>query len=92
MCEKSWLSLESTAKDYLKLHLKELYDNRDDNFANGRDVRNLFENALANQANRLAVKNEITDEELLTLTFDDFSNNFKFGVISSKLGLTSSCF
>lgn len=34
------------------------------NFANGREMRNLFEAALANQANRLATLTEITNEEL----------------------------
>lgn len=40
-------------------------------FANGRDVRNLFERALQHQADRLAEKETITNEELLSLERDD---------------------
>lgn len=73
MCKKSWLKLDSKAENYLKIYLKDLYESRDDNFANGRDVRNLFEKVLANQANRLAIKDNISDEELMLLTYDDFN-------------------
>ena len=47
---------------------------RDKNFANARTVRNFFEAALVNQANRLALDNDITDVELTTLTLDDVKN------------------
>ena len=49
-----------------------MYNNRGENFANGRDVRNLFETVLANQANRMASNLNISDEELSTLTYEDF--------------------
>ena len=49
-----------------------MVDNKPDNFANGRAVRNLFEEVLTAQANRLAPQKEITDEELNTLTYEDF--------------------
>ena len=41
------------------------------NFANARDVRNLFEDAVTRQANRLAGQRECTREELETLIYDD---------------------
>ena len=43
------------------------------NFANARDVRNLFEKAVTRQANRLADKKDCTKEELETLTKDDLA-------------------
>ena len=49
-----------------------MYETRSKNFANGRSVRNFFEEVLTNQANRLAPKKDITDEELNTLTYEDF--------------------
>ena len=52
-----------------------MYEHKSDNFANGRAVRNFFEEVITAQANRLAPKDDITDEELNTLTYEDFLNN-----------------
>lgn len=40
-------------------------------FANARTVRNFFEKAITNQANRLASDPNITDDELCELLLDD---------------------
>ena len=72
MCQDSNLSLDEGAEDYLKQYFKKVYENRSKNFANGRAVRNLFEEVITNQANRLAPQRDITDEELNTLTYEDF--------------------
>jgi SpoVK/Ycf46/Vps4 family AAA+-type ATPase len=72
MCQDSNLSLDEGAEDYLKQYFKKVYENRSKNFANGRAVRNLFEEVITNQANRLAQQSDITDEELNTLTYEDF--------------------
>ncbi|WP_231483672.1 AAA family ATPase [Methanobrevibacter sp. YE315] len=72
MCEESNLTLDAGADKYIKDYFKRLYENRSPNFANGRAVRNLFEEVITNQANRLAPKENITDEELNTLTYEDF--------------------
>ncbi|MBE6507889.1 MAG: AAA family ATPase [Methanobrevibacter sp.] len=72
MCEESNLTLDAAADKYIKDYFKRLYENRSPNFANGRAVRNLFEEVITNQANRLAPKSNITDEELNTLTYEDF--------------------
>ena len=46
---------------------------REANFANARDVRNLFEKAVTAQANRLADKKDASREDLETLTYADVS-------------------
>jgi len=74
MCDDNNLILEDNADEFVKSYFVELYDNRGDNFANGRDVRNLFENVLTNQANRIASNLDISDEELNTLKYEDFNN------------------
>lgn len=51
--------------------LKSHYLTRDKNYANARDVRNFFEVAIVNQANRLANIIDITNEELTKLTLAD---------------------
>ena len=55
----------------MKEHLDELYEDRDRNFGNARDVRNLFEKIVANQANRVAGLENPTDEDICTITTDD---------------------
>lgn len=45
-----------------------------DDFANARDVRNYFEMAIVNQANRLANDINITNDELTQLILDDVKN------------------
>lgn len=46
----------------------------EDNFTNGRYVRNLFENILAKQVNRLALHSDISTEDLNTLILEDFED------------------
>lgn len=72
MAEEANLTLDDGAKQYLKEYFEAMYEHRSSNFANGRAVRNLFEEVITRQANRLAAQSEITDEELNTLTYEDF--------------------
>lgn len=41
-----------------------------DNFANARDVRNIFENVITNQASRLVMADA---ENILTIEAEDFN-------------------
>ena len=72
MAGEANLSVDESGRDYLNQYFTNLVDNKPANFANGRAVRNLFEEVLTAQANRLAPQEEITDEELNTLTYEDF--------------------
>ena len=72
MAEDANLRLDEPAQQYLKEYFEAMYEHRSQNFANGRAVRNLFEEVITRQANRLAMEDEITDEELNTLTYEDF--------------------
>lgn len=72
LCVESNLSLSNDAEIYVKSLFENIYNNREDNFANGREVRNLFEKVLSKQANRLASLDNITDFDLNTLIIDDF--------------------
>jgi len=75
MCKKHKYILEAPAIKPLKRYLANLYENRGSNYANARDVRNLFEKALKKQANRLSptLDNELTDAELMTIAIEDLS-------------------
>ena len=71
MCKKAGLIATETARDLVLKHFEEEYVNRDETFANGREVRNFFERAVVNQANRLAQESYIDDEDVATLTAED---------------------
>ncbi|WP_407432561.1 AAA family ATPase [Methanobrevibacter sp.] len=72
MCENSSLKLDQKADDYLKGLCEDIYNTRGDNFANARQIRNIFENVLTAQANRLSNDDDITDDELMTIVLEDF--------------------
>ena len=66
------MTLSIEAETVLVNYFEWLEYNKPKNFANGREMRNLFETALSNQANRLADKADITNEELNTIEAADF--------------------
>lgn len=65
--------LKATDEALLKAKriLNKAVENKDEAFGNGRFVRNLFEAAITQQANRLASKKHITDEDLSTIEEED---------------------
>ncbi len=71
MCEKNGYTLSDDSRAYAEQYLKELYENRDENFGNARDVRNLFERAVARQSDRVAALEAPSKEELMALTVED---------------------
>jgi ATPase family protein associated with various cellular activities (AAA)/AAA lid domain-containing protein len=71
MCRESKYTLDPEASGYADKLFAEMHENRGDNFANGREVRNLFENAVAQHANRVAGMDQPTDEVLCTLRMQD---------------------
>ena len=64
-------TLDDKAAEYAKTYFKELYEERDENFGNARDVRNVFERAVARQSDRVAVLENPGKEELMALTTAD---------------------
>ena len=71
------MKLSEEAERSLKAYLEWLVQHKDANFANGREMRNLFESALSNQANRLAGVPSITDAELNTIEDEDLPETVK---------------
>ena len=70
-CKPFNMKLSIEAEYCVKEYLHWLVQHKSENFANGREMRNLFELALSNQANRLAEKVDITDDELNEIAKDD---------------------
>ena len=71
MCNEAGYCPNNECLTYVKYFFDNRYQHRDKNFANARDVRNFFEKAAMNQANRLAANLKITDTELTSLILDD---------------------
>ena len=74
-CKLNDMKLSSDARDYLTQYLSKLSNEKSENFANGREMRNLFEKAFTNQANRLSHYNNISDEELNIIKTEDIIVN-----------------
>ena len=73
LCQKAGMSITGEASKKMREYFRNLYDARDENFANARDVRNAFEKILANQSNRLAASadSDLTDAMLQEITLAD---------------------
>jgi hypothetical protein len=70
-CKKNGYILSDDAVPILQDYLNKLYENRGENFANGRTVRNLFDMILVAQGKRLAKISNPTVEQLMLLTKED---------------------
>jgi len=70
-CRKNQYVPDEEAEKFCVDMFNEMYENRDENFGNARDVRNIFERAVTNQANRLAEIEKPTKEDLMKLIKDD---------------------
>ena len=73
MCKKQEYEPNEAGKKYAKEYLAEKSDNRDENFANAREVRNYIERAIARQASRIVKLDEVSDKQLKTLTKSDLT-------------------
>lgn len=59
---------------YMRDYLNRMYNERDKNFGNARDVRNIFERIVSDQANRIVTIDNPDVNELLTITMDDLDD------------------
>ena len=74
---KNGMILNSEAKQYLLEYLEWLVNNKPKNFANGREMRNLYELMYRNIANRMMGKGDYTNEEFVEFTTDDLPTYVK---------------
>lgn len=71
LCESMGYTISSECEDCVRTYFEKRYATRDINFANGRDVRNYFEIAMVNQANRLSTVTDVSNELLSELELED---------------------
>lgn len=70
-CHKYGLRLSEDAKRNLGVFLSTICSEKTENFANAREIRNLFERSIVNQANRLGDLETISNEELGEIVSSD---------------------
>ena len=71
-CKKNGYELDDEAEAYAGEFFAAMYENRDGNFGNGRDVRNQFEDMVVRQANRVAAMESPSKEDLVRFVKADF--------------------
>ena len=64
-------TLDNEAAEAAKKKLIELVDNKDASFANGREVRNIYENIISKQANRVSTLEDPSDDDLCMIVVED---------------------
>ena len=72
-CDSNGYNLSDEAIPLLTEKLNGMFETREEHFGNARAIRNLFEHAINNQANRLVLDNNITDDELMELSIEDIT-------------------
>ncbi len=73
-CERGGYTPDAEAAECARSLLEEVYENRGPNFGNGRDVRNMFENAVVRQANRVAAMPAPEKSDLMQLKKCDLTD------------------
>ena len=73
-CNKYQYKLTEDAEKAVKDEIVRLEAAKGENFANAREVRNLFEKIITNQAARVANLENVDEETLTTITMDDLKD------------------
>lgn len=74
LCNASGYTATSTCLECVKKYFEKRCTEKGINFANGRGVRNYFEMAMVNQANRLSMLSIISNKILSELNLEDVQN------------------
>ena len=73
-CKKNGYTLTEESEKAAAELFTDLYENRSDNFGNGRDVRNCFEDMVVRQSNRVAQLDNPTKEDLMAVLPEDLQD------------------
>lgn len=65
MCDKNGYTVPTETRQIVSEYFDRLYANRDKNFGNARDVRNIFEEMIMRQARRISPMGQSADNETL---------------------------
>lgn len=70
-CNQEEYILDDEASKLIKKIIFNMYNNRNEKFGNGREVRNLFENIVTLQSRRVSSIANPTRKDLMTITYKD---------------------
>ncbi|MBP3894923.1 MAG: AAA family ATPase, partial [Mogibacterium sp.] len=73
-CDKYQYKLTEEAEEAVKKEIERLEATKGENFANAREVRNLFERIITNQASRVSELEDVDEEGLTTITIEDLED------------------
>lgn len=74
MCKESDYTVSIEASEEIRQILEQKYEQRDTNFANAREVRNLYERLIISQANRIFDFSNLTNDVLMRFEKVDVEN------------------
>jgi len=74
LCDKYEYKLSDEAAKIIRQKIETHVANKNEQFSNARDIRNMFETIISNQASRVMTDENITDEELMTITETDIAD------------------
>lgn len=75
-CDKYQYKLTDEAEEVVKKEIERLEAEKGENFANAREVRNLFERIITNQAARVSGIENVDEEGLTVITKEDLEDAF----------------
>ncbi|MBQ7615916.1 MAG: AAA family ATPase [Butyrivibrio sp.] len=76
-CKKYDYKVDESVKHQIRALITSKKIENIDNFANAREVRNLFEEIITNQAKRVSGIENPTEEDMMTITLDDLFDTAK---------------
>ena len=76
MCKANDYELSESARDKIGVYFERLIKTKDDNFANGRLVRNIYADIIMNHARRVISLDKPSKKELCMITDADFSYDY----------------
>ena len=77
-CTQYDYRISEAANDRLMAYFEKIYWERNDEFGNGRDVRNFFEKTITNQSQRMFRLPNASREELMEIVIEDLSLDSSF--------------
>ena len=66
-CKKNGYTMPEETEKAAVAFFTQLYEERTENFGNGRDVRNVFEDMIVRQSNRVAAMENPSKEDLMAV-------------------------
>lgn len=73
-CGKYQYTMTEEAESAVMAEITRLEESKGENFANAREVRNLFERIITNQASRVSELEDVDEEQLTTITAEDLED------------------